>query len=73
MRKKEIIKIIKDLRKEQNDLWKRYSHNIYISLSLKATTGEIMEVNPFALDLRTGYYHGRDLIDGEYKKVNFFK
>ena len=74
MKKEEIKKLIKLLRKEANELCNRYNNkNIYISISLEATTGEIMEVNPFSLNLRSGMFFGRDLIDGEYKKVNFFK
>lgn len=71
MNKKEIKELIRALRKEATILWKKY-YNVYISVNLKAITGEIMEVNPYCLDLRSGKYFGRDLIDGEYKTVRFW-
>ena len=74
MKKEEIKKLVKSLRKENNELCNRYnSDNIYISFSLQATTGEIMEINPYSLNLRNGSYFGRDLIDGEYKNVRLWK
>ena len=74
MNKKEIKKIIKSLRQEQNGLWKKYdNHNIHIEISIEAITGEIMEDIPHALNLKTGEFCGRDLIDGKYKKVKLWK
>lgn len=74
MDKKELKTLIRKLRNEQDTLWKKYNnHNIFLEISLKATTGEIMEVNPYSFDLRNGKYFGRDLLDGEFKHVCFFK
>ena len=74
MNKDEIIEIIKLLRKEAEKLVEKYdNHNIHISISFPSTEGEIMDVNPYCLDLRTGIFFGRDLIDGKYKKVKFWE
>jgi len=71
MNKKEIKELIKALRKEIELLIKKYD-NVWILVNLEAITGEIMEVNPYAIDLRNGTYFGRDLIDGEHKSVRFW-
>ncbi len=71
MEKKEIRELIKALRKEIEILIKKYD-NVWIVVNLKAITGEIMEVNPYCIDLRNGKFFGRDLMDGEYKAVRFW-
>lgn len=73
MDKNEIKQIIKGLRKERDKLVKKYGNdNIHIEINLEDLNGNIMEVNPFSLDLRSGFYYGRDLIDGEFKRAYFW-
>lgn len=74
MNKAKIKRIIKALRKEAKGLVKKYNnYNIHISISLEAVGGEVMDVNPYSLDLRTGIYFGRDLIDETYKTVRLWE
>ena len=74
MNKEIIKKTIIALRGEQDRLWEKYdNHNIHISLSIEAITGEVMEVIPHSLDLRTANFFGRDLIDGKYKTVELWE
>lgn len=74
MKKEEIKKLVISLRKEINELCNRYNNNnINIFFSLESITGEIMSVSPYSIDLRNGHYFGRDLLDGEYKNVRFWK
>ena len=72
-KKDEIKKIILKLRAKNDDSIKEFNnYNIHISISLKCRSGEIMEVNPYGINLRDGSYFGCDLIDGDYKNVRFW-
>lgn len=64
--------LIKELRKEQDDLNRKHGKNyqIYVSLSVFINKNCIMDVNPFSVNLKTGTYFGRNLRDGEYIAVN---
>ena len=73
MNKKEIKDIIYKLRKENDELIKKYhTFNVHISISLECISGEVMDVNPYGINLNTGIYFGRDLKDGKNKIVRFW-
>lgn len=62
--------LIKNLRKEIPVLNKKYGYTIYISVNVFINKECIMDVNPFSVNLKTGAYFGRNLIDGEYLTVS---
>lgn len=64
--------LIKELRKEQDDLNRKHgrTYQIYVSLNVFITKECIMNVNPFSVNLKTGTYFGRNLKNGEYIAVN---
>ena len=73
MSKEKIKDIIHKLRQKNDELIKEFhDFNIHISISLECISGEIMDVNPYSINLRDGSYFGMDLIDGEYKNVRFW-
>lgn len=73
MKKEEVKKIIKYMRKRQNELNKGGGYPYYyVSTNLESTEGYLMDINPFRVDLRTGYYFGREERTGKYKKVKLW-
>jgi len=66
--KKKIRDLIKDLRNEREQLVKKYNnnHNIHVEISMESSTGEIISVNPYSVDLRNGDVFAMNLITGDF-------